>query len=440
MNRRNIMTNKQLKKNPLLAFVSNDTDRLAYEPILKINSSSKPRRVSALEWLKYLESPDKLTDMKKTKQKTKRERKRDLRILDKFWKVAQGRAIARNGFEDPTRTNVNIANEIHEKTGIGLSKWQIILMRRSWDTEIQTHKQRMQVIYGHILDYLAANPDKEPKEVAEALGVPRHQVCHAISLTGTSAREIRKTKNADKKRLRKEFLDSLNIKYGPNERIGSSIAKMIEIISHMREEHGSAVTHYCPVLTTGIEKLDRNIALLESQHVPWDDPDTGLYKLLGDKTETLRKKLALFASVGASSELHYVLISTIIHKTEIYEKEKFRELRTAIIENDYETLMVYTRGIAMHNIKINFWKNNLEYHEVATEAAMSALAECKDRRNNPAAALAIMTVAVEMAVKKKAMEFTTKLGITEKNEDALNHTCFRFLHEPDSSSLLESSP
>jgi|GEM_PF-3386458 hypothetical protein len=431
--------NKTRRVNPLITFISTDRARLAYEPTLKVSDTER-RRVSALEWLKHLESPDRMTDIGETVKKTERLRKLDLRTLEKFWRVAHGRAIFRRLAADIRINNKRICNEIYEKTGVKLSGQQIIFMRRNWNTEIQTEEQRTHARDNMILFHMTANPNKKPTEVAGALGVSCERIYDAIRKTGTNARDIRKKRREAEQRLRKQFLDERQIAYSQDELIKCSIPRMEKIILHMETRHGYRVRNYF-ILHSDTEKLDRNIALLDAHGIPWYDYGTDLYKLLGDKTETLMKKLELFDSVGASPELQYVLVGGILKKREIYsqDSDKRSELRNAVIENDLIRLMNCSHEIAMRTIMKKSWTNLEEYHDAATDAAMNALAECKDRKRDPAATLAIMTVAVEMAVKKKAMEFATRIGITEKNSDPISHTCFRSLHGPDSASSQEPS-
>lgn len=187
---------------------------------------------------------------------------------------------------------------------------------------------------------------------------------------------------------------------------------------HFLDKYGY-VARNASLLNQTTDHVDTNIAMLENATPPidWKSEEHHLWKLISHNSETLRKKIALFESVGASAELHHLLIKISAGKIKLYSSDKkyYADLRQAILEerNGIPRLLKHAQEITTHYIRLNGWTWAKEYFDAGENAAVTALSECKNRKNNPVAALVIMSAAVEQSIKKIAQGRAQRRYVTQ---------------------------
>lgn len=408
---------KKNTKNPLITWVSTDQERLACEPLLRKSSRAPPVKTTVIEWLKYLESPDTVNLKGKLIPKTEIRRREDLKTLEKFWKIAHGRAIMRLRFSDPRIGNNQIITEVYEKTGIRLSKQQIILIRRGWDVELKTMAERRKRLSEIVADNVIKNPDRNFIETSRELDLPSNSVYHLLKQAGVDKEKMKVERIERLQQLKQGVLDYLGIRYDRKERIGSSISHITSTYQYVEDQYNYRIRNYFPFMVTGREKLERNIELLEENNIDWRDYDLELWNLLGGNTANLRKKMDLFSAVGAPKELHYLLLGAVFYRLEFYSCDNAHciELRNAVVRKDVSTIMKHARQLAYLQAVLNGWGKNEEYFDIATYTSITVLAECRNRENNPAFVLTLIANAIKSAIKNRSIELARTESIQSNN-------------------------
>lgn len=396
---------KGTKWNPLISLTSTDAERLSHQPLMLIGSK-KRQFPTVLDWLKHLESPN----TQRGQPKLPKVRARDLAALEKFWKVAQARGLVRKLIADPRMSNFGIAKRVRSKHNIKVSGEAVRLIRKSWDAKLKTFADRIILRDARVLAHFEEYPDKRVVDIARDLNFTAHEVLRALKRAGISPRQLAKERSARERTLRKGFLDRLQVHYPLNSKLGTPIAKMAARYLHMLKKHEYEVLHYDPFLKLREKKLDTSIAMFEQHRVDWRDYDKGLWKLIGASPQTLGSKLELFSTIGASPELHYLLLKKWSNRFAHYESERapYPALRKAVVENNVPAILEHSGSIAGYAIRLNSFSYSPEYFDAAKDAALNVHSNCRHPEKNPALFLTLVSCAADAAVHNQAIKFAVE--------------------------------
>jgi len=395
--------------NPFLSWTSTYKERQESESVM-LDPQHTRKKVSVETWLYHLRSSLTLSGQPKNQSV----RERDLKTYEKFWRVANGRGLLKQFFDDPNLNEGQIVKKMKE-AGFRMSHQHICLIRQRWCPERKTLRTEGARHRKAVLAVLEEHPEWSYRTIGQRAGTT--EACAWGIAKAAGIKKPNSLKIPEKERAaREKFLEDAGIECTTSERktgIGS-IADMAERILHMLNEHDYAVRNYAFLRCTA-KKVDTSIGILDEYGIDWRDYEKELWRLIGNSPNYIRSQMKLLNDVGASPELHHLLLKKLSGKLKCYASDKplYADLRRVVVENDVQSILTYAKRVAHHTLAHRKLSRREEYFELAQDAALLVLGECSRSEKNPADLLALMSAAVEVAIDNE----TRKIARTGSTED-----------------------
>jgi len=401
-----MLVRKRLKNNnynPFLSWVSTYKERQASEPVIITCGANDHLKipVSVETWLEHLKSPS--TFGVRERQKSPSIRERDLKIYEKFWRIANGRGILKQLFEDPDLNEAQIARKMTE-AGFNMCREQIRLVRKNWFPKRRTIRTEAAKHKRDVLAAIERHPEWTFERIGRSAGITENravEIATAAGIKKPSSQLISPEEHA----AREKFLEDAGIEHSSDGRV-TSVKRMKARALHMLRKHKYVVSQCKPFLILTSKRVDAGIRVLDHYKIDWKDRDKELWKLIGNSSDSIRNKMKIFTAVGASPELHYLLLKKLDGRLEYYSSDKplYANLRRAVNERDMTAILTYAAQVAHHTLTYRQFSRRSDYFNLAQDAAVSVLRECACPEKNPAAFLTLMSAAVDVAILNKAKE------------------------------------